>query len=361
MTIFVSFSSFLFPLNKNFLGGGLSGYLDKPFLWAFVNFDGEHYLSIARQGYKPLTYFFFPLYPLIVRTVAYMTGAKSMEDMVVVGLLLSNVSFFIGLVGFWKLFLLDFKREVVLWGVIFLVFFPTSFYFASFYTESLFLSLAVWSFYFLRRKNYIISSLLAGLTTATRIVGLSFLPVFLALFLKSRSKKNLVKGTFSILLSVSGLIFYMFYLFTKTGNPIEFFTSVSIFGEQRQSSFILLPQVFYRYLFKIIPNLDYSYSPVVLTTFLEIGVAVVFFILSILAFYKLRLEYALYLLTSYIIPTFSGSFSSLPRYILLSFPAFILISSIFEKKKFLRIFCFASIFLLLFIYSSLFFRGYWVS
>ncbi|MGB6882196.1 MAG: hypothetical protein WBD86_02760, partial [Microgenomates group bacterium] len=51
------------PLQQNFLGGGLSSYLRSPYLWAWGNFDGEHYLSIAFKGYQPLTYFFFPVYP----------------------------------------------------------------------------------------------------------------------------------------------------------------------------------------------------------------------------------------------------------------------------------------------------------
>ncbi len=51
------------PLQFSYLGGGLVNYLKNPYLWAFANFDGVHYLSIAQEGYKPLTYFYFPVFP----------------------------------------------------------------------------------------------------------------------------------------------------------------------------------------------------------------------------------------------------------------------------------------------------------
>src|SRR4030042_5864194 len=71
---FAYVSQLLFPLKTNFLGGGLLNYLRHPLFWGFINFDGEHYLSIARDGYLPLTYFFFPFYPIIIKVLSVLFG-----------------------------------------------------------------------------------------------------------------------------------------------------------------------------------------------------------------------------------------------------------------------------------------------
>src|SRR5260221_7132983 len=68
------FSLSLFQLQFNFLGGGLESYLHAPYLWAHLNFDGEHYATIAQNGYKPLEYFFFPLYPILIHYFSLLFG-----------------------------------------------------------------------------------------------------------------------------------------------------------------------------------------------------------------------------------------------------------------------------------------------
>src|SRR3989344_1296507 len=86
------------PLQKDFLGGGMDNYLKNPFLWSWLNFDGNHYLSIAMYGYKPLQYFYFPLFPLSLGVVAKLLGgAQSMYALS--GLLVSNITFFVALLG----------------------------------------------------------------------------------------------------------------------------------------------------------------------------------------------------------------------------------------------------------------------
>lgn len=374
-------------LQTNFLGGGLSNYLKNPHLWAWVNFDGEHYLSIAYQGYLPLTYFYFPVYPLLTRIIASLVD-QSYKNMALTGLLISNISFFLGLVGLYKLILLDFKKEVAYLVVALLLIFPTSFYFGSFYTESLFLALIVWSFYFARNEHFrknktvsftrakrlFIAGALAAVASATRPIGIILFPVlFIEAFgwekpgdivrlpLKD-SPLKVCAGLLAAFLVPIGIGIYMFYLWKVTGDPLEFFHSVSIFGQQRSSDLILLPQVFYRYFVKILPNLNYNYFPIVFSTALEIVVALLFLVFSILAFLKLRLSYAVFLLLGYIAPTLSGSFSSLPRYVLVLFPGFILAALYLKKfSAIVKLFVLSLSFIGLAIATAMFVRGYWIA
>jgi len=351
-------------LQHNFLGGGLSSYLKQPFLWAWGNFDGEHYLSIAYQGYQPLTYFFFPVYPLTIVFVAKFLGG-SFKSLAASGLLISNISFLVALIGLWKLIKLDYKKDIARLTILLLLAFPTSLYFGSIYTESLFLALVVWSFYFARKGKWISAGILGALLTATRVVGLAIVPALLVeayLQRKEKKKLNLIPIATGILLSVLGIFVYMFYLNKATGDPLEFFHNVSIFGQQRSSNLVILPQVFYRYFFKVLPNINYSYFPVVFVTYLEIITALVFLGLVIASFFKLRLSYAFYLAIGYIIPTLSGSFSSFHRYVLILFPAFVLSAVWLSKReKRIKVIIFAILILGLLVATSLFTRGFWVA
>lgn len=349
------YASGALPLQLNFLGGGLEMYTKFPWFWGFSNFDGQHYLSIARNGYQPLTYFFFPLFPLLVGL--FSAGGSSVSS-AVFGLAISNISLVVALFGLYKLITLDFE-ERIFWGTLFfLLFFPTSFYLGSVYTESLFLALTVWAFYAVRRRKFVISGLLGGLALSTRIVGLAFIPVYLYKALVERKTSNF-KKIVGFLLLVSGILSYMYFLYVRTGDPFEFFNSVSIFGEQRSSSLIMLPQVFYRYIVKILPNTPVSYLPLFFTTWLEFLSASFFLVLLLLSFLRLDLDYSLFFLFSYLIPTLSGSFSSFPRYTLSMFPAFILMALIFKKSfKYLIYFIFL---IALVISTAMFVRGYWIS
>lgn len=357
------------PLQLNFLGGGLSNYLGASTLWSWANFDGEHYLAIAKNGYVPLTYFFFPLYPIFIKFFErFFSGDFSY---LYSGLLVSHGFFIIGLYGFVKLIRLDYKEKIVNLSLLTLLLFPTSYFFGSVYTESLFFALVVWAFYFARTGNFLLAGILGGLSTSTRIIGLALIPAF-AFEYFFVNQKNIESGRhlsftpvklISLALISSGLLIYMYFLSSTAGDPLAFFHNLSnVFGEQRSTYLVSLPQVFYRYFVKILPNVNYDYFPAVFTTLFELLVGILLSVLSIFSFYKLRLSYALYLLASFLIPTFSGSFSSLPRYALVSFPAFILLALYFNKiNPRIRVVLYSALAVLLAISTMLFTRGYWVS
>jgi hypothetical protein len=220
--------------------------------------------------------------------------------------------------------------------------------------------------YFARRGNWIAAGICGALATSTRIIGVALFPAFIVEAYLSRSQgiyHQLKKCLLACFISSLGLLLYMWFMFQRTGNPFEFMTSLNaVYGAQRSDSFVLLPQVLYRYVFKILPSINYSYFPQFFSTYLEFVSGILFLILSVISFFKLRLSYAVFLAVGYLIPTLSGSFSSFPRYALVLFPAFILIAIYLEKipgwtKWVLAIF--GGIFLSL--ATSYFSRGYWIS
>jgi Gpi18-like mannosyltransferase len=358
VTLFLGLS--ILPLQPNFIGGGLTNYLHAPYLWGWSNFDGEHYLNIAQNGYGYGEQAFFPLYPWLIKSISTFLG-HSLFSYNLIGLVLSNTTFFIALWGLYKLARLDYDENVTTLFLLLLLFFPTSFYFGSVYTESLFLALTVWSFYFARKKRWFSASILGGVSSATRVLGIFLFPVLLIEFWSGKEKKNW-RDLLPLLIIPLGLFSYMYYSYVNFDDPLKFVHVLPTFGEQRQITPVVLPQVFYRYIFKIFPNINYHYFPVVFTTFLEFAVATLFLVLVILTFYKTRLSYAVFSLLAYLIPTFSGSFSSLPRYVIVIFPAFMVLAMYIKKvSKAWGGIIFVFLLLCLTIATALFTRGFWVS
>ena len=361
--LFQYFAVKFVPLQHDFLGGGLNNYLANPYFWSWANFDGEHYIALAREGYRPLTYYFFPLFPVLIKFLTEI-WSRGLGNYVFSGLFISHLSLFLALLGFWKLVRLDYSESIARVSLILILVFPTSFYFGAVYTESLFLGLSIWSIYFARRKQWFYSAILAGLSSATRLVGIILAPIIFLEFYSANKRvgKSWFKLIPILVLAVSGVLIYIYYLWQKTGDPLNFYHTVSIFGAQRSSNLVLLPQVFYRYIFKIIPSLNFAYFPSIFVTLFEFSVAALFLILSIWSFFKLRPSYAAFLSLGYLLPAFSGSFSSLPRYVLVLFPAFILLAVYLRNSSgFLRISVYILMMACWVIAEVLFVRGFWIS
>lgn len=288
-----------------------SHYSQRVSIWA--HFDGIHYLRIAKYGYQDTgTQAFFPLYPLLIRGVSSIGFAPLHA-----GLLISYVSLLIATYGLYVLFQKKF------WTIFLtLLLFPTSFYFLAVYTESLFFALVIWFFIFIKQKNWFLAVLLAGLASATRVVG-SFLFFSLAveifLFLKKKGKIPVHKIFFYLTISISGLLIYMYYLYQQFNDPLMFFHVQPMFGAGRSgSSLILLPQVLYRYT-KMIFTVDTS-SLLYQRIWLELITFLVALFLAIKNIRKIPVSSSIFVFSALILPTLTGSLSSIMRYILILIP-----------------------------------------
>lgn len=341
----------IWPLRETFLGHGTQAYVENPILYSRENFDGMHYSYIARRGYGYAQQAFFPLYPNLIRKILPL-----ISNTVVVGILISSVSFIAGLFFLNKLIELDYSREVAKWTIIALLIFPTSFFFTSVYTEGLFFFLTITSFYFARKDKWWFAGILGALAANTRFIGILLLPVLLVEWWQGRREK--INLLFLLLIPV-GLVSYMLFLQRTTGDYLAFVHVQRLFAQDRSQKLILLYQVFWRY-FKILTTVNPT-QPNYWTIVLEFVSAIVFLITSIYSFIKQRLSYALFNFMAYIIPTLTGSFVSLPRYVLVCFPSFIILGQIFVKHSKFKWICLSICSLLFIIFTSLFVTGYWVS
>lgn len=149
----------------------------RPYLDGWFHWDGGWYINIIRNGYS-LTELapgqrntvFFPLYPLLSRAVAWLTG-----DVMWACVIVSNVCFIAAAVVLYRFVREKWDSRVAENTVLLLCTAPHSFYFSACYTESLFLLLWVCAFYAGHRQVWWAAGLFVALAGATRLIGLSAL------------------------------------------------------------------------------------------------------------------------------------------------------------------------------------------
>jgi hypothetical protein len=192
--------------------------LDNPILDRFILYDSYNYAQIASEGYSEdrLTAF-FPLFPLIVKAFSVTTGM----NVYWAGFVLSN--FFL-VCSLWLLDQLMEKKglseRLRMLTLSALAFFPSSYFFSAFYTESFFLFLALLAFRFWNDEKKGAAYFIGGLAALTRIVGV-WIP--LAFFIERSIRRN-VNAKDCVFAFVSGLMFcaYPLYLGVVKGDPLLF-------------------------------------------------------------------------------------------------------------------------------------------
>jgi len=344
---------------------------------AFANFDGIHYLLIAKQGYSQWEQAFFPLYSVLIRIVSFI-----ISNYLVAALFVSNVSFVIGLIFFNKL--LKIWGIKTSWPFLFFLSFPTAFFFGIVYTEGLFFMLFVLSLYFLQKKNYWLAGIFAAFSSATRLIGIFLvIPFFFSLCTKEglfiKCFVMYIKRYIFLFLSpFIGLFSYMFYLWLTTGDPFFFFNSQPIFGANRSTHLILPPQVYYRYikiLFVATHDFQWYLSLFEMSVFSFVSIILLLDLKRILSLIFIRpanlrglqrpiktvyslLGLNIFSFINIILPTLTGTFSSIPRYALFSVSFFLYLAELRSKKvKIGLIVIFITLQIMLF---SLFIQGYFV-
>ncbi|OGC57895.1 hypothetical protein A3H26_01595 [candidate division WWE3 bacterium RIFCSPLOWO2_12_FULL_36_10] len=315
------------------------------FIWSFGNFDGVHYLGIAKDAYAyQYTQVFFPLYPLLIRLVSLLTFG----NLLIAGLLISNIAFFVSLVIFYKLVNKYHGEKIAFWSCLFLLSFPTSFYFGAIYTEGIFFLLIISVFYLFYKKKILLASILGSFASATRLVGLFLIPAI--------SLKKNIQSIIPILIAPLGFLAYVLYLKIEFNNPLYFVSAQTIFGQERSTTqIILLPQVFWRYLKILATTNGLTFA----NAAFELGITISILTLLVLSYRRVKTEWLIFSFLAVLMPTFTGTLASMPRYVLIAFPVYILLASI--KSLIIKILIVIVFSVLLIITTVLFTQGYWVA
>ena len=179
-------------------------YLSDPFLNGHVAWDSEFYLAIADEGYAPpqvraipgnfgwdlahnrycraghdancysLAYAFFPLYPLLIRLVAFPLGWLPITQIATLTLAAVIVSLLGALLAMLSLYAMtrsSLGEEGGVRAAFYFLIFPSSFFLAQVYSEGVFLGVTFAALAFLLKRKWGWAALFAVLATWTRPGG----------------------------------------------------------------------------------------------------------------------------------------------------------------------------------------------
>lgn len=345
-------------------------------LYSWGNFDGVHYLTIITRGYHgaDLIQAFFPLYPFLSKLFG-----TSLFTGLLTALLVSNVSFILLLFIWYKFIAKNYSSQIAVCSTASILLFPTSFFFTAVYTESLFLLFVIGAFWSAQEKKYWLTAFCIALASATRITGVLLLPaiIFEIFFAKLqwgvsvtkvkavladqlRKWQKFMLPSVIVSFGLLGLLSYMYYLHKEFGDFLYFFHVQSEFGGGvRQETIVSYPQVVWRYIKILLTSrpIDWKYF-----SYVQDFIASTLGLLGIVyATTKVKISYVIFAVLAFFLPTLTGTFSSMPRYILVCFPLFILLGIFTEKSKVFRSIWFTLSGFLLVLNTVLFIQGYWVA
>ncbi len=205
----------------------------------WCRWDCGWYLAIAEHGYSiesdarqpgATRMAFFPLWPLLIRTVSDLTGMGLLGT----GIALANLAFLAALAYVHRYALmLGYSRSTAMLSVALLCFIPQGFVFSAVYTESLFLLLLVAAMFHMHRGQYLRAGIAAALISAVRSNGVVLLVFLLAVIVRRHGPVLLAmpwrrpQVFIPVLLAPLGLFAYWAYSFHLTGDAFAQASSIA--------------------------------------------------------------------------------------------------------------------------------------
>jgi hypothetical protein len=320
----------------------------------FSRWDSPHYMFIAENGYvnqgDPANFIvFFPLYPLLVRLITFDFAYINLS-----GLIISNLSSIVAVIYLFKLAKLDYSDSVAKKAVLYLSVFPTAYFLSAVYTEGLFLAVAIAGLYYARSAKWALAGFLGFLASLTRIAGLLLLPVLVVEYFHQKEwkiKTADLKVLWAIL-PAFGFLAYLIINFQVTGNFFTFLEVERVHWHQNIDPLGGLHGAVGWFGINVFPDsITLGYAQVAFAAF---G------LLMVLAGYKakLRPSYQIYLLLTWMLSVSTGLWISVPRYVLIMFPIFIMFARYSHRKTVtIAITAFSSAALCYF--TLLFAAGFW--
>ncbi|UCE23423.1 MAG: hypothetical protein JSU74_08950 [Candidatus Zixiibacteriota bacterium] len=286
-----------------------------------VQWDGQLYLSIARDGYEsfpPTTtqpYItgnvgWFPFYPLLGRALSY-TGLTTPWSLIV----LSWICLWLALIVIYSLVESKFGERTAIFTVLAAFLYPTSFYFVAAFPYSLYLLLAVVTFYLLHRQKYALLWLpTAGLAVTYPSGMVIALPIAYHLIRhwKALRRSQRVWLAVAILAIGVAILAYFFHYYVKFGDFFLYFHYQSQYLHGHSLTFPLVT------LYKFMTELSFTHLE-----FLIVALTLGFAVLTYTR--KMDGEWQVYLLAVLLFtPTF-GTIQCYYRHVLVAFPLFVML------------------------------------
>jgi hypothetical protein len=363
---------------------GLAHWIVEP----LRNWDGLWYRLIALEGYAGSTQSaraaFWPLFPWTMRGGSLLTG-WTVET---VGYLIANLAFLGALLVLYRLITLDYGDSAparrALWA---LALFPTAFFFSAVYTESLFLLLSAGALYLWRRDRPWVAGVVSVGAALCRSGGVFLILPFLILLWdrNRRDWRGYWPDVIPALFPALGPAIFAWVLDRDQGNWNAFIdvqeqwnrysaapwetlrcavqTCHTLGGEPDGISWAWWQELIANPTWATLTSQQWR-ADVANSDVLELVVTLLFLILAVIGLKVLPLYQAVWVLPGLLIPLLQPSevhaLMSMPRFVLVLFPLFIVLGMLL-RPRWLRIPWYAVSIALLVLLTAQFALWYWVS
>jgi len=340
----------------------------------FYKWDSAWYGIIAKKGYfTDKGYYaalnaFFPLFPTLMYVVKSVTGSS----LATAGVLISNGAFICALFWMFKLIQLDYEEKEVRKIIWLLALYPTSYYFSSAYTESLFFLFMVLTLYFIRTNKWAGAGVSGFFASGTRNIGV-FLTLPFALeyfsihrwsdaihFLSKRLwrvKNDGWKFCWVFVIPAS-LFLYMLFLKVKFNDAFAFSHDEKKFGR----GFMEPIQTLYNGYKAALVDFFINKSVFLFLDFFAVTLTIIVLVAMVR---RMRLSYWIIILYAFLIPIMmplhDDYFVSYSRYSLVIFPLFIGVYELVKRSRVLYAFTQVVFAVMLTILVYLWSQGRWIA
>jgi hypothetical protein len=283
-------------------------------------------MQIAEQGYLPAPSYqtvpssmpFFPLFPMTVRALTLLlpAAARQPETTAYIGVVFANAAFVAGLYVLHKLIVYHFDRTAAQRAVLYVLTFPTAFFFSCFYPESLLLATTTWACWLATRHNWLAACLVAALAALSRPYGIVVSLPIAWFYMNARAwKPNAIRfDVLYLLLPLAALLAYFLAVKPQTGDllgPLHAQAAWQRHVSTPWHTFFSDPGTAGE-----ISRVQQCMVPVVLG-------------LSIYGFWRLPSKvYAIYALAMFVPTLCAGSLTSIGRHAALVFPIYMVLATL---------------------------------
>ena len=232
--VFIFFPVFAGLLFPHATGVGLPGPNPNAGLerWfgGWMHWDGGWYVEVAARGYQgDNTAAFYPLYLLLLRGLAFVFTLGNISDdaLNITGVILSSLAALTTCLLLYQLACQDYDQETARLSVLYLMAFPTAFFLFAVYTEALFMALAIGAFYAARKNRWLIALLLAALAVLTKNQGLLLVAALLVEYVVQQRPCRFRPDYRIFFFGLPLLTFGGWLLFNQLtfGNPLQFLSA----------------------------------------------------------------------------------------------------------------------------------------
>ena len=197
-----------------------------------LGWDTKWYLMVAQHGYVHAVppgsgnvaqsdLGFFPLLPILIRAVHFITGF----GFGVAGVITSNLLGLLGAIAAWWLLRDVFGEPGADQGTALILLSPAAFVLSMVYSEGAIILFVASSLLALRHRYWIVAGLCAAVATAADpVASAAIVPCVVAAFVAVRSRREW-RALWAPLLAPLGIGLFFLYLWAHTGSPFSWFNA----------------------------------------------------------------------------------------------------------------------------------------